>query len=106
MIASPIKEYKIKIMEPRQLTRTIILFILLISLLPTEGVLALTVPNLPPPDMFQLPWDQGLVWYAIDGIDNGSKRPLSSSHNYSVGGAIDFAPRVNMIKGEDTSNFG
>ena len=92
-------------MKPKQLTRAIVLLVLVISLLPVGAVLALTSANFPPPDMFQLPWDQGLAWYAIDGIDNGNKRPLSSSHNYSVGGAIDFAPRKTMFKGEDTSNF-
>ncbi len=55
--------------------------------------------------MFQLPWDQGIAWVAIDGIDNGSKRPATSSHNYKLGGAIDFAPHNNMITGENTSNF-
>ena len=55
--------------------------------------------------MFQLPWDQGIAWVAIDGIDNGSKLPLNSSHNYHLGGAIDFAPRVKMFTGEDTSKF-
>src|SRR5215212_966910 len=61
--------------------------------------------TLPPVDMFQLPWDQGLAWVAIDGLDNGTKRPLSSSHNYTVGGAVDFAPHNNMRKGENTSNY-
>jgi len=27
----------------------------------------------------------GKAWMAIDGIDNGTKRPASSSHNYSWG---------------------
>ena len=67
-----------------------ILLVMLISLLPMGAALALTPANVPPPDMFQLPWDLGIAWYAIDGIDNGNKRPLTSSHNYSVGGAIDF----------------
>jgi len=90
-------------MKPNHLLRAIVLVALMISLVPTGGVNALA--DAPPTDMFQLPWDQGLAWVAIDGIDNGSKRPLSSSHNYGVGGAIDFAPRANMFKGEDTSNF-
>ncbi|MBL8062320.1 MAG: peptidoglycan DD-metalloendopeptidase family protein [Anaerolineales bacterium] len=60
---------------------------------------------LPPPlDMFQLPWEQGRAWVAYDGLDNGAKRPSNSPHNYKQGGAIDFAPRVNMVIGEDTSN--
>ena len=57
------------------------------------------------PNMFQLPWDLGIAWVAIDGLDNGTRRPLSSSHNYTVGGAIDFAPHNNMKIGENTSNF-
>ena len=91
-------------MRYKKLSRAISV-ILLIALLPVGAVLALTISPAPPSDMFQLPWDLGIAWYAIDGIDNGTKRPLSSSHNYSVGGAIDFAPKVNMIKGEDTSNY-
>jgi peptidase M23-like protein/cohesin domain-containing protein len=88
------------------LLRVISLLALLISFVPVSHVDALPVATtLPPVDMFQLPWDQGLAWVAIDGLDNGTKRPLSSSHNYSVGGAIDFAPHNNMRKGENTSNF-
>ena len=86
--------------------RVISFVVLLISLFPAGNVAALPLAvTLPPVDMFQLPWDQGLAWVAIDGLDNGLKRPLSSSHNYSVGGAIDFAPHNNMRKGENTSNF-
>jgi hypothetical protein len=55
--------------------------------------------------MFQLPWDLGIAWVAIDGLDNGTRRPLSSSHHFSVGGAIDFAPHNNMRIGENTSTF-
>jgi len=91
-------------LKQKKMTRAISL-VLLIALLPVGAVLALTVAAAPPTDMFQLPWDLGVAWFAIDGIDNTSKRPASSSHNYSVGGAIDFAPKVNMIKGEDTSNY-
>jgi peptidase M23-like protein len=88
------------------LLRVISLLALLISFVPVSHVDALPVATtLPPVDMFQLPWDQGLAWVAIDGLDNGTKRPLSSSHNFSVGGAIDFAPHNNMRKGENTSNF-
>lgn len=81
------------------------LLILLVSMIPVgqAGALDASVP--PPVDMFQLPWDQGIAWYAIDGIDNGIKRPASSSHNYRLGGAIDFAPHLNMVTGENTSNF-
>jgi hypothetical protein len=88
------------------LLRVISLLVLLFSLVPLNNVGALPLATtLPPVDMFQLPWDQGLAWVAIDGLDNGTKRPLSSSQNYSVGGAIDFAPHNNMRKGENTSNF-
>jgi hypothetical protein len=55
--------------------------------------------------MFQLPWDQGIAWVAIDGFDDGSDRPLGSPHNFHNGGAVDFAPRPVMFRGEDTSNF-
>ncbi len=86
--------------------RAISLLALLISLVPANNAGALPMAvTLPPVDMFQLPWDQGLAWVAIDGLDNGIKRPLSSSHNYTVGGAIDFAPHNNMRKGENTANF-
>jgi len=86
--------------------RVISVLILLILLVPATNAGALPLATtLPPADMFQLPWDQGLAWVAIDGLDNGTKRPLSSSHNYSVGGAIDFAPHNNMRKGENTSNY-
>ncbi|HEX9387935.1 MAG TPA: peptidoglycan DD-metalloendopeptidase family protein, partial [Anaerolineales bacterium] len=88
------------------LLRAISLLALLISLVPASNASALPLAaTLPPVDMFQLPWDQGLAWVAIDGLDNGLKRPLSSSHNYTVGGAIDFAPHNNMRTGENTSNF-
>lgn len=81
------------------------LLILLVSMIPAgqAGALAASAP--PPVDMFQLPWDLGIAWYAIDGIDNGLRRPASSSHNYRLGGAIDFAPHLNMVTGENTSNF-
>ena len=58
----------------------------------------------PPVDMFQLPWEQGKAWVSYDGLDNGLKRSSTSPHNYKNGGAIDFAPRVKMTVGEDTSN--
>ena len=57
-----------------------------------------------PADMFQLPWEQGKSWVSFDGFDNGTKRLPTSPHNYNVGGAIDFAPRANMVIGGDTSN--
>lgn len=92
-------------MKSKTVVRGFSLLILLISLLPFNTVNALAPAAPPPADMFQLPWDQGIAWYAIDGIDNGSKRPASSSHNFRLGGAIDFAPRTNMVTGENTSNF-
>ncbi len=84
--------------------RVVSLLVMLASFVPVNHA-AMAAPPLPPADMFQLPWDQGLSWVAIDGLDNGTKRPLSSSHNHTVGGAIDFAPHNNMVKGENTSNF-
>ncbi len=87
------------------LLRAVSLFILLVSLIPAKDVDALVSTAPPPVDMFQLPWDQGIAWVAIDGLDNGSDRPTSSSHNYKLGGAIDFAPHNNMVTGENTSNF-
>ncbi|MBK9925784.1 MAG: peptidoglycan DD-metalloendopeptidase family protein [Anaerolineales bacterium] len=94
-------------MKSKRTLRAILLLILLTSLLPVDvaGALPANATTLPPTDMFQLPWDYGVAWMAIDGIDNGFKRPISSSHNYSVGGAIDFAPHKYTYKGEDTSNF-
>jgi murein DD-endopeptidase MepM/ murein hydrolase activator NlpD len=92
-------------MKSNYLLRVVSLLILLASLVPVNHAGALAAPALPPVDMFQLPWDQGLAWVAIDGFDNGSKRPVSSSHNHKLGGAIDFAPKSTMITGENTSNF-
>lgn len=92
-------------MKNNHLLRAVCLLIFVVSFLPVHSVSALVSAAPPPADMFQLPWDQGIAWYAIDGIDNGSKRPLNSSHNYQLGGAIDFAPKVNMVTGMDTSNY-
>jgi len=91
-------------MKIKNLLRALSLLVLLTSFIPLNHT-AYAAPVLPPVDMFQLPWDQGLAWVAIDGIDNGSKRPDTSSHNYYKGGAIDFAPKNYMVTGEDTSNF-
>ncbi|MFZ5909938.1 MAG: peptidoglycan DD-metalloendopeptidase family protein [Chloroflexota bacterium] len=82
------------------LSRAVLLLVFLAGFLPSK-VHALT---LPPVDMFQLPWERGLAWIAMDGIDNGTKRLSSSPHNYKMGGAVDFAPHVGMKIGEDTSN--
>ena len=80
----------------------IALLALFVSLIPASAG-ALVAP--PPVDMFQLPWEQGLAWVSFDGLDNGSKRSSTSPHNYKMGGAVDFAPQVNMQIGMDTSNF-
>lgn len=92
-------------MKSKNLLRAISLLVLLVSFFPTNNAGALAPTTLPAADLFQLPWDQGLAWMAIDGLDNGIKRPLDSSHQYTVGGAIDFAPRRDMKVGENTSNF-
>src|SRR6266498_3111410 len=92
-------------MKSKYLFRVISLLALFLSFLPTSNGSALASAAPPPVDMFQLPWDLGKAWVAIDGIDNGSKRPATSSHNYKLGGAIDFAPHNNMVTGENTSNF-
>ena len=92
-------------MKSNHLIRAISLLALLISFLPVSNAGALAASAPPPADMFQLPWEQGKAWVAIDGLDNGSRRPASSSHNYKLGGAIDFAPHNNMVTGENTSNF-
>ncbi len=83
--------------------RLIILLAMLVSIIPMR-VQALAPSAAPPVDMFQLPWEQGIAWYMYDGLDNGSRRPKTSPHYYGLGGALDFAPRVNMKVGEDTSN--
>ena len=92
-------------MKSEYFFRVVSLLVLLVSLVPASGASALPLADPPPANMFQLPWDLGVAWVAIDGLDNGTRRPLSSSHNFSVGGAIDFAPHNNMRKGEDTSSF-
>jgi len=92
-------------MKSKSFLRAIVLLAMLASLLPAGSANALADVTLPPADTFQLPWDQGLAWMAIDGLDNGSKRPLDSSHHYTVGGAVDFAPHKNMAVGENTSQF-
>jgi len=91
-------------MKSKNLIRALSLLLLLVSFVPVNHA-ALAAAPLPPVDMFQLPWEQGLAWVALDGFDNGSRRSLGSPHNYLNGGAIDFAPHNNMIKGENTSNF-
>ncbi len=90
-------------MKSKNLFRVIVLFALLSASIPVYTVNAQIA--LPPADMFQLPWQQGEAWIALDGFDNGSKRPLESPHNYRNGGAIDFTPNKDVHIGVDTSNF-
>ena len=92
-------------MKTKRVPTVIALLALLVSLIPAGSAVALGPIVIPPVDMFQLPWEQGLSWVAYDGFDNGFKRPLASPHNYVNGGAVDFAPHPNMRVGEDTSNF-
>lgn len=87
-------------MKIKNPVRIFLLFAVLLSAIPGRAQAAAATPPL---DMFQLPWEQGRAWVAYDGLDNGAKRPSNSPHNYKQGGAIDFAPRVNMVIGEDTS---
>src|SRR5258706_16430451 len=79
------KKRKMISMKFKKLIRFLSLLVLMTSFIPVNQT-ALAATTLPPVDMFQLPWDQGLAWVAVDGIDNGTKRPLSSSHNFTVGG--------------------
>ena len=91
-------------MKPKYILHIIGLVAFLFLLLPAQSVSALDTIELPPPDMFQLPWEQGIAWVSMDGFDNGFKRGWGSPHNYLNGGAVDFAPRADMQIGEDTSN--
>src|SRR5512133_705089 len=77
---------------------------LILAILLTAIPMSVSANSAPPVDMFQLPWEQGKAWVSYDGLDNGWKRASTSPHNYKNGGAIDFAPRVKMVVGEDTSN--
>ncbi len=79
--------------------------VMLFSLLLPSLASAAPSTDLPPNDMFQLPWEQGLAWYVLDGLDNGTKRGVLSNHNYLNGGAVDFAPRLDIKPGDDTSNY-
>jgi murein DD-endopeptidase MepM/ murein hydrolase activator NlpD len=93
-------------MKSKYLLRVIALLVLLVSLVPVDSASALFATEvIPPADMFQLPWEQGKSWVALDGFDNGTKRLLNSPHNYLYGGAVDFAPHNGTWSGEDTSNF-
>ena len=88
----------------KNLLRWSSLVVMLVSFFPVNQP-AQAQTTLPPVDMFQLPWDAGIAWVAIDGFDDGSERAPGSPHNYRNGGAVDFAPRATMFTGEDTSNF-
>ncbi|MBT3315712.1 MAG: peptidoglycan DD-metalloendopeptidase family protein [Anaerolineae bacterium] len=92
-------------MKPISILHIIGLLAFLSLLLPAQSVSALDTTELPPADMFQLPWEQGISWVSMDGFDNGFKRGWGSPHNYLNGGAVDFAPRADMQIGEDTSNY-
>ena len=61
-------------MKFKYLFCTIGLLALLISFVPAQDANALPQPAVPPMDMFQLPWQQGEAWIALDGFDNGTKR--------------------------------
>ena len=92
-------------MKSKIFLRIISLLVLLVSLVPASSNVVRAAALVPPADMFQLPWEQGLAWVSLDVFDNGFKRPTSSPHYYLNGGAIDFAPRKNMVVGEDTSRY-
>jgi len=81
------------------------LLALCVSFVPANDASALVATVVPPADMFQLPWLQGEAWIALDGFDNGTKRPLGSPHNYRNGGAVDFTPHKDIKIGDDTSNY-
>ncbi|MBT3339222.1 MAG: peptidoglycan DD-metalloendopeptidase family protein [Anaerolineae bacterium] len=92
-------------MKPKYASYLLGLLILFSSLLPIKQAQAAPLLDLPPFDMFQLPWEQGLSWVTLDGLDNGTKRGLASNHNYLNGGAVDFTPRSDIREGDDTSNY-
>ncbi len=92
-------------MKPKYASYLLGLLILFSSLLPINQVQAAPLFDLPPFDMFQLPWEQGKSWVTFDGLDNGTKRGLQSNHNYLNGGAVDFGPRPDIRPGDDTSNY-
>jgi murein DD-endopeptidase MepM/ murein hydrolase activator NlpD len=91
--------------KPKYILRVIGLLALFVSFLPAHSADALVRTAIPPVDMFQLPWQQGEAWIALDGFDDGTKRPETSPHNYLNGGAVDFTPNKDVHIGVDTSNF-
>ena len=92
-------------MKSKYFLRVISLLVLMVSFFPARPSVVLAAAPVPPTDMFQLPWEQGLAWVSLDTFDNGFKRLPNSPHNYLNGGAVDFAPRKNMKVGEDTSRY-
>ncbi len=92
-------------MKSNQFLRVFALLVCLAVLLPVSSANAQFVESIPPVDMFQLPWEQGKAWVALDGFDNGFKRPRSSPHHYLNGGAVDFTPYNGIKTGVDTSSF-
>ncbi len=92
-------------MKSKLILRVASLLVLMVSLFPPRPTAAYAAAPVPPVDMFQLPWEQGLSWVSLDVFDNGFKRLPDSPHDYRNGGAVDFAPRKNMVVGEDTSRY-
>ena len=92
-------------MKAKHILQLVGILILFSSLLPIAHVSADEPPELPPADMFQLPWEQGETWVTLAGIDNGFRYGRSSTHYYLFGGALDFAPHLKVRTGEDTSDY-
>jgi murein DD-endopeptidase MepM/ murein hydrolase activator NlpD len=92
-------------MKSNQFLRVVALLVFIAALLPAGNANAQFVEVIPPAEMFQLPWEQGKAWVALDGFDNGAKRAKNSPHNYMNGGAVDFAPYNGIKTGVDTSSF-
>ncbi len=92
-------------MKSNPFLRVVALLVLLAILLPLTSASAQPVEAIPPVEMFQLPWEQGKAWVALDGFDNGFKRPRNSPHHYLNGGAVDFTPYNGIKTGADTSSF-
>ena len=69
-------------MKSKYALRVISLLILLFPLFPVGNADAQSA--VPPVDMFQLPWEQGEAWVALDGLDNGSRRPPGSPHIHLI----------------------
>lgn len=92
-------------MKSNPFLRVMTLLFITAMLLPAGNANAQFVEVIPPTNMFQLPWEQGKAWVALDGFDNGFKRSRSSPHHYMNGGAVDFAPYNGIKTGVDTSSF-